>query len=91
MGPGPGPWEKADPAPLEKESSMLKFTALVNKSSLTNSRVVISNMAVVFSICCLEISKQSIFCPKIFFFVLHETLHFEKLRSADFKYDNLQI
>ena len=42
---------------------------------LANSKVLISNMAIVFS-------------QTQLFFGLHETLHFDKLEGADFKYDN---
>ena len=53
LGPEPGPGtsekvEKTDPRPLEKEDSFRKFTVWVKHSLLTNPRVLISNMTLVF-------------------------------------------
>ena len=46
--PGPGTSEKADPGPLEKADPIPKFTVWVKDSFLTNLRVLISNMTIVF-------------------------------------------
>ena len=47
-GPGPGLSEKADPGPLEKPDLIPKFTVRVKDSFLTNLKVLISNMTIVF-------------------------------------------
>ena len=49
-----------------------------------NWRLPISNMNIVFSNFYLKISKLGVFSPTFeFFCVLHETLHFDKFRSAE--------
>ena len=47
-GPGPRPSEKADLRPLEKADPIPKLIVWVKDSCLTNSRVLISNMTIVF-------------------------------------------
>ena len=43
-----GPLEKADPGPIEKADPMPKFTALVKNTLMTNQRLLISNMTIIF-------------------------------------------
>ena len=62
--PGPGTSEKAYPGPLEKADSIPKFTVLVKDSYLTISRLLISNMTILFSNSNPKISKKGIFGPK---------------------------
>ena len=40
--------KQTDPGPLEKADPIAKFIARIKNSFLTNSRVLISNMAIVF-------------------------------------------
>ena len=40
--------EKADPGPLEKVDPMPKFAILVKSTFMTNQRLLISNMTIIF-------------------------------------------
>ena len=61
----------------------------MNVFTLTNSRVLISNMTIVFFKILPKNTKMMFFWSQISsFLVLHETLHFDKHMSADIKYNN---
>ena len=56
---------------------------------LTNSKVLISNITTGFFIVWSNSTQIMYFWSKSqSVFVLHETLHFDKLEGADFKYGN---
>ena len=57
--------------------------------TLMNSRVLISNMKIVFFKIMFKDTPMRYFWSQISsFLVLHETLHFDKFESANFKYGN---
>ena len=56
---------------------------------LKNSRMLISNMAVVLEIIAKKHPNKGLFDANFETFVLHETLHFDKFHDVDFKsYDS---
>ena len=103
----PGPSEKPDPGPLQKPDPIPKFTVRVKDSIydkwqiydklITNLRVLISNMAIVFWNSSPKIQKQGIFSIKFRDLhsqikacsLFHEISQLDKFEGADFKYDNI--
>ena len=70
LGPDPDLQKNSNPGPLEKLDFSKKFTVWVKNSYLTNLKVLISNMTMLFSNFSPKISKSDIFMPnlRIFYF-----------------------
>ena len=67
----------------------LKIFICTKLCSKTNSRTLISNMTIIFSISSPKTRKPGLFGPKFKnFYFLHVTLQQGKFEDADFKYDN---
>ena len=67
----------------------LKIFICTKLCSKTNSRTLISNMTIIFSISIPKTRKSGLFGPKFkIFYFLHVTLQQGKFEDADFKYDN---
>ena len=61
------------------------FTKFCNQS---NSRVLISNMTILFSNSIAKYTNQAFLVPNLKVFILYQTLQLNKFEGVDFKYDN---
>ena len=59
----------------------------ITLGSSANSRVLISNVTIVFKISVQKYPNKRSLVSNLKFFILHKTLHFAKLQGANFKYE----